>query len=104
MPINHVTFNDQLPHGRMARAVINKLEEACDGLLDVYNCMKEMLDGDGSQEAHFTAYVLSKYGFSSAADAKVFFDGVKNISDRVNTNAASSNNAATIQALINRTR
>lgn len=98
MAVSHLSFNDQLTHGRILRSSINKLEEGLEELQDVLATMALMLDGDGSQAAHF-AYATTKFGFSSDANAKAAYDELNSLSAKLTTDASVSNvNAAMLQA------
>ena len=104
MALNHITFNDQLTHGRKLRALVNNLEDAFDQCPKMLATMLEMMTGDGTLEAHFDAYLISKFGFTNAATAKACFDLLKAYNDKVDTNASVTNVKATIKNLLDRTR
>jgi hypothetical protein len=104
MPFLRIQFNDQLPHGRMLRAVLNRLEEAVDGGVDlvgksgVPGTMTFMIDGDGSDAAQF-GEVTTRFGFASNADAKAAWDELNSLFGKLNGDGSVSNvNAALLQA------
>lgn len=71
-PHNH--FNDQLPHGRVLRRMLNQAEESDDSMPDILQTMVLMCEGsDPSQEANFTE-VTARYGFASNAKSKSAYD------------------------------
>lgn len=98
MAVSHLSFNDQLTHGRLLRASLNKLEEGLEELNDTLATMTLMIDGDGSQAAHFT-YATTKFGFSSDANTKAAYDELNSLAAKLTTDASVSNvNAALLQA------
>jgi hypothetical protein len=103
MAVTHLTFNDQLPHGRLLRRGLSQLEEGLDNLNDTKASMALMIDGDGTQAAHFT-YLTAKYGFSSDADAKAAWDELNSLLFKLNTNASVTDVAAAIAQVFNKFR
>lgn len=73
MAFNHIHFNDQTQYGRMLRRMLQMSEEADDLLTDVRDCIIQMRDGDGSQDAHY-AEVTSRFGFASDAKSRAAFE------------------------------
>ncbi len=69
MAFAHVYFNDQTPHGRQLR---------------------RMLNGDGSQDAHY-AEVTSKFGFASDAKARAAFEELDSAFSKTSGNGSVSN-------------
>jgi tetrahydromethanopterin S-methyltransferase subunit H len=104
MAITHISFNDQTNHGRQLRAHLNKLEEAVEGLDDLVKTMALMLDGDGTQSAHFTSYIITKFGFPDAATAKACWDELNSVSFKLQTNASVSDVNAAIKQVVNKHR
>lgn len=86
MAVQHINFNDQTPHGRMLRRGLTQLEDGLDHLNDLKATMALMIDGDGSQAAHFT-YVTGKFGFGTDANAKAAWDELNSLLAKLNTDA-----------------
>jgi hypothetical protein len=98
MATTHINFNDQINHGRDLRRCLQQMEESHQGLNDLLLVMAQMLDGDGSQAAHFT-YITSKFGFDSDAKAKAAYEELNSLASKFNTDASvSSVRAAMAQA------
>lgn len=98
MAVNHISFNDQTQHGRVLRRGLQQLEEAIENLNDVLATTATMIDGDGSQAAHF-AYATAKFGFDNDAATKAAWDELNSLMFKLNTNdSVSSVNAALLQA------
>lgn len=90
MAFNHIHFNDQTQYGRMLRRMLNLSEEADDLFTDVRDCMIQMRDGDGSQDAHY-AEITSKFGFASDAKARAAFEELDAAYAKTSGNASVSN-------------
>lgn len=98
MAKTNIYFNDQTNHGRILRRGLNTLEEGFESLNDVLANMPHMIDGDGSDAAHFTE-VTSRYGFADNATAKAAWDELNSLMAKLNTdNSVTSVNAAMLQA------
>lgn len=98
MAVNHIAFNDQTNHGRILRRALQHVEEGLKELNDLLATMQQMIDGDGSQAAHFT-YATEKFGFGSDAITKAAWDELNSLASKLNTNANVSDvNAALLQA------
>ena len=98
MAVAHIAFNDQIPHGRIIRRALSQLEEGYEGLVDVIAALALMIDGDGSQAAHFT-YMTAKCGFPSDAVAKLAWEELNSLKFKLTTNASITDmNAALLQA------
>ena len=90
MAFAHISFNDQLPHGRMLRRLLNQAEESDDQFTDVRDVMIQMRDGDGSQAAHY-AEVTARFGFATDAKAKEAFEELDSAYSKTSGNGSVSN-------------
>ena len=90
MAFAHISFNDQLPHGRMLRRLLNQAEESDDQFTDVRDVMVQMRDGDGSQAAHY-AEVTARFGFATDAKAKEAFEELDSAYSKTSGNGSVSN-------------
>ena len=99
MADNHYVFDRTQPAGfRLGRA-FEALETARQGLIAERDTMIQMLDGDGSSAAHFTAHVAA-YGFTDTANAKAAYEELGALVGKLDTDASvSSVKAAIGQAL-----
>lgn len=96
MPVGHITFDAFTPHGKLLRDNITKLQDSIDKLNDLRESMIQMIDGDGSQAAHFD-YFIGKFGFLTNEDAKACFEELASMLFKLNTDAQVSN----VQAALN---
>jgi hypothetical protein len=90
MAFAHISFNDQLPHGRMLRRLLNQAEESDDQFTDVRDVMIQMRDGDGSLAAHY-AEVTARFGFATDAKAKAAFDELDSAYSKTSGNGSVTN-------------
>jgi tetrahydromethanopterin S-methyltransferase subunit H len=98
MAVQHLAFNADTQHGRLLRRGLTQLEDGLDQLNDLKGTMQLMIDGDGSQAAHFT-YLTAKFGFGSNDDAKAAWDELNSLLFKLNTKSQVSDvNAALLQA------
>lgn len=98
MATAHINFNDQINHGRDLRRCLTQMEESHAALDDILLVMAQMLDGDGSQDAHFP-YITAKFGFDSDAKARAAWGELQSLASKFNTDASvSSVKAAMAQA------
>ena len=79
------------------------MEESLDTGNDVLNVMQQMLDGDGSQAAHFT-YFVSKFGFADTAGAKAAWDELNSMMAKLNTDGSVSSVNAAVKQIIAKLR
>ena len=98
MAVSHVTFNDQLQHGRLMRRGLQLLEEGIETLNDLKAFLDQAKDGDGSQAAHFT-YATAKMGTTSDSQTKALYDELASLLFKLNTDSSVTDvHAAMIQA------
>lgn len=99
MADNHYSFNAGTPHGSKLRQALTKLEQGLEELIDERDAMALMIDGDGTQAAHFAGEASTEFGFeNTGADAKAAFAEIDSALSKVTTNASVSNvNAALLQ-------
>ena len=98
MAVSHITFNDQLQHGRLLRRGLTQFEEGLETLNDLKAFLDQAKDGDGSDAAHFT-YATLKMGTTSDAQTKALYDELASLLFKLNTNSSVTDvNAALLQA------
>jgi len=98
MAVNHISYSASTQHGALLHAALAQLEAKFDDLNDIHATMALMIDGDGSQAAHFP-YMTSKFGFTSDAVAKAAYDELSSLLFKLNTNTSVTDvNAAMLQA------
>lgn len=96
MAISYLHFDDQKQHGRMLRRGLQMLEESRDLLVDTLATMTRMVDGDGSDAAHF-AEVVTRFGFTSNANAKAAWDELNSVLAKITTDGSVSNTHAALE-------
>lgn len=69
MAVSHITFNDQLPHGRRLRAAFNKMDEGLAEFGELLDIMDTMKDGDAVGD-----YIVAKFGFTDAKTAAAAYE------------------------------
>ncbi len=103
MAVAHLQINDQIPHGRMLRAAINKLDEGREELADIIASLGLMIDGNGSDAAHFV-YMKEKLGCASNEIAKAVWDELNSVNFKLTTNASVDNVKAALDQVVNKLR
>ena len=99
MSVGHYQFNDQLQHGRILRRVLNGAEAFLDEGQDLLAAGAQMIDGDGSQDAHFP-YFAAKFGFPDNATARAAWNEFQSFMSKITGDGSVIEvNAAIKQAL-----
>lgn len=83
MAATHISFDDQSSHGRQLRRCLSLIDEGFRNTEDLLATLGTMIDGDGTDAAHF-AIMKTKCGFPDTATAKIAWEallGVKAIAD-----------------------
>lgn len=98
MAVQHIGYTTSSPKGDKLRVMLLHGEDFIDQLNDLVGSMQLMIDGDGSQAAHF-AYMTTEFGFDSDTVAKAAWEELLSVQGKLNTDASVSNvKAALIQA------
>ena len=103
MPITHIKHTGGSHSGLLGTALSN-LENGLDGLKDLVATMALMLNGDGTLEAHFTAYIISAFGFTDAAGAKAAWDELNALHAKLTVDTSVTNVHAALQQAFNKFR
>lgn len=86
---SHYQFDDQLSHGRQLRRCLDQMEESHTSLDDLIAVMQQMLNGDGSQDAHFDE-IATAFGFATTAKAHAAWSELLSLQGKFNTDASVS--------------
>lgn len=88
---NHIYFNDQsTQYGRRLRQMLRTMEEG-DELLDaIRDAMIQMLEGDGTDDAHYST-IATRFGFESNAKAHAAFSEIDSAYSKTSGNGQVSN-------------
>lgn len=98
MAVSHISFNSNSEYGMQLRQALGFLERGKNEINDLLGVMATMIDGDGSQPAHY-AYFVSRFGFSSNEDAQAAWNELQALMFKLNTEAGVDHvNAAMTQA------
>lgn len=98
MAVSHITYNQGTQHGALLKTALAQLESGLDRGNEILATMARMIDGDGSQAAHF-AYMQAKFGFTDDAGAKAAYEELASLLSKLNTNGSVTDvNAALMQA------
>lgn len=85
-------------HSNLLKGALTALEQAYEGMKDVIAVGPQMIDGDGSDAAHFT-YFAEKFGFATNAIAKAAWEEFQSLYSKFSGDGSVSNvNAAMLQA------
>lgn len=97
MAVTHILYNKGTQYGALLKAGLQGMEIAFDGLNNLKATMALMIDGDGSQDSHFT-YLANQFGFDTPALAKAGWEELNSLLFKLNTNDSVSDvNAALLQ-------
>lgn len=103
MAFSHIHFNDQIQYGRQLRRAIQLQEEGDKLLTDVISMMTLMIDGDGSDAAHFSE-VTKRFGFNDNDKAKAAWDELNSAHSKTKDNRSVDNVRAARDQLFNKLR
>lgn len=99
MAATNITFNRTLHHGQDLSRYLNDLDRVNNANGRLLAVMQHMIDGDGSDAAHFTE-VTARYGFASNAKAKEAWDELNSLIAKLTTNGSVTNVQAAINQLL----
>ena len=98
MAVGHISFTSSSQGRERIRVLLSHLEQGLDSLDEEIGTMSQMIDGDGTQDSHYT-YMTTTYGFASDAVAHAAFNELSAVKGKVLVDSAVSNvNAALNQA------
>lgn len=98
MAVLHLAFGENSAHGSQLRNDLRSLENGLNGIKDRLATMALMIDGNGSDAAHFT-YLTDKFGFADNATAKAAYEELQSCYSKLSGNGSVTNvNAALLQA------
>ena len=87
---NHIYFNDQsTQYGRRLRQMLRTMEDADDLQSDVRSVMVQMLEGDGSDDSHYST-IATRFGFESNAKAHAAFSEIDSAYSKTSGNGSVS--------------
>lgn len=103
MALTHIFFQPGTNYGGPLRAGLTQIENGIAKLNDLLGTMSLMIDGDGTDVAHF-AYMTEKFGFESTAGAKAAWEELNSAMAKLNTDGNVSNVNAALTQLFNKLR
>lgn len=105
MAITHIKYGAAgATHSTLISVAKNRLEEGKGALADLIATMALMINGDGTQEAHFTAYVIDAFGFPDAATAKAAWDELNSVHGKISGDGSVSFVNAALNQFFNKFR
>jgi hypothetical protein len=90
MAFNHIHFDETTQYGRILRQALRTNEAADDQLADVLSLFQSMLDGDGSQDTHYTEVTI-RFAFPSNAVAHAAYNELSSAYAKTSGNGAVTN-------------
>jgi hypothetical protein len=93
MAFPHIHFDEQSQYGRLLRTMLRTNEAADDQFTDIMSLVQSMLDGDGSQDAHYTEVTI-RFAFPSNALAHAAFNELASAYAKTSGNGAVTNTRA----------
>jgi hypothetical protein len=103
MAVAHILYDKNSHYGAMFRTAIISLEKGYEDLNDLLATLATMLDGDGTQAAHFD-YITARFGFESNVLAKAAWDELNSVMFKLNTDASVSSVNAALRQFFNKFR
>lgn len=85
MTVAHILFNDNTQYGKLLRSPLNKMEEAISEFIEIKGTMQLMLDGNGSDDSHYS-YMQEKFGFLDNASAHSAWNELNSVLYKLTTN------------------
>jgi hypothetical protein len=102
MAAQNLSFNRMSPAGARLAGLIASLDRTRD-IADEIQVMTLMIDGDGSDDAHY-AEITTRYGFASNAKSHSAFDELNSVLGKLNTDGSVSNVKSAIAQAVNKFR
>lgn len=90
MAFNHIHFDDTSQYGRILRAALRTNESADNQLADVVALFESMLDGDGSDDTHYTEVTI-RFAFPTNALAHAAFNELSSAYSKTSGNGSVTN-------------
>jgi hypothetical protein len=90
MAFTHIHFDEGSQYGRLLRTMLRTNEQGDDQLADIIALFQSMIDGDGSQDGHYTE-VTVRFGFPSNALAHAAFNELASAYAKTSGNGAVTN-------------
>lgn len=99
MALGFLYYDKGTVYGGKLNSVMGDLENALNRLNGMLGTMTQMIDGDGSNDSHYTE-MTSRFGFTSNAVAHNAFNELGAMHGKLFTDASVTNvRAATVQAI-----
>jgi hypothetical protein len=102
MAVNHILFSTSTQFGAALSSAVKRFETSFGNLNELHATLALMIDGDGSDAAHF-AYMATALGSTNAA-AKAAYDELSSFLFKLNTNASVTDVNAALRQVANKLR
>lgn len=103
MAAPHIYYSKDASHAHLISRPLDFLEKGLDFLNAGTGSLQLMIDGDGSQAAHY-AYMNGKIGTATDADAKALYEELLSLKGKLTTDASVSNVHAALRQAFNKLR
>lgn len=103
MATTNINFDRTTYHGGSLRRWLENFKTGFTGLNEILSAMPHMIDGDGTDVAHFSE-VVTRYGFINTAHAKAFWDELNSVMAKLNSDTSQTNVNAAIEQLMDKTQ
>jgi hypothetical protein len=89
MAVTHIGCNETTNYGRLLKSYMLNFEASTDGLIDLLSAMALMLNGDGTQDAHYT-YMTAQFGYANDALSHQAYTELNSLVAHYNTDASTT--------------
>ena len=103
MAVTHIHFGQTNQYGNKLRSCMQQLEDSCNGLNELIGMMSLMLNGDGTQDAHYTD-ITAKFAFESDAFAHAALNELLALQAKLNVNTSVTNVRTALEQAWNKFR
>jgi hypothetical protein len=99
----YIGFNSNTEYGHKLRVLLNQLEESDEDFSKILGTMAQMLEGDGSQDSHFST-IATNFGFPSETTARAAWNELQSAYSKTSGNGSVSSVRAARDQLFNKMR
>lgn len=96
---NHILISQTSTHGPQLKSILNSLKIAKNELPSIIAVMQSMIDGDGSQDAHYVE-ITARFGTQSDAQSHALFNELNSCNAKLQTDLDVTFVSAAINQLI----
>ena len=102
MPVGHLKYSPTTStHGKFVQSMLSSLKDGKRKLADLIGVLNLMIDGDGTQDTHYT-YMRIALGCDTDAGARAIWDELNSANSKISTDASVTNVNAALEQLFNK--